>query len=294
MCPPAVGTINLPNMNGRLQEFHHNADCVISKHEFLRLYQRKAQGNGKLPLPVLCANGAAHAFRQELGDGQTQASGAAAGLDGVEAIKEPPGCDGGEACRCIGKGNGSLLVHIDGKVLTAVFEGVSQNVAENTTESRGVQASLYSAFRKLNFWGDALLLHRAVERQEGFFQCAPEIQGDGDERLGRGGYGVTKQLLCQLFECFGPVLDLRQVPGCWLRQGFLLQEIQVAANGGERGAQTMGNARNGVLSRSPRSQRRRWERSVRSWALMEAARLRIRRSRLEMSMRALVSDFKRF
>lgn len=63
MCPPAVGTINLPNMNGRLQEFHHNADCVISKHEFLRLYPRKAQGNGKFPILILCANGAAHAFR---------------------------------------------------------------------------------------------------------------------------------------------------------------------------------------------------------------------------------------
>ncbi len=217
------------------------------RHKCLQFCRREAQGDGEFPISVLCANGAVHALSQELGNGQTQASGAATGLDGVEAIKESPGGDGGETCCGVGKDNGSLLVHADSEVSTAVFEGVSQNVAENATEGRGVQASLHPAFRKLNFRSDVPLLHRAVERQEGFLQCAPEIQGHRDERLGRGGYGVAEQLLCQRFECFGPVLDLRQVPGCWFRQRFLLQEIQVATNGGERGAQIVGNACNGVL-----------------------------------------------
>ncbi len=58
-------------------------------------------------------------------------------LDGVEAIKESPGGEGGETCCGVGKDNGSLLVHADSEVSTAVLRAFPRMLLKMRLRAEG-------------------------------------------------------------------------------------------------------------------------------------------------------------
>ena len=80
-----------------------------------------------------------HAFGEKLGDGQAQARRLAGGVHREEAVKELAHVYRGQGSGGIGKGHGAVGGELHRQVAVAVFDGVADDVAENTGECGGVQ-----------------------------------------------------------------------------------------------------------------------------------------------------------
>ena len=98
------------------------------------------------------SDGAAHFFGQQFGDGQPEAGSVPGRFHGVKAVKQALGLHAAEGWRAVREGDGTIWQQTDRKIAVRVFDGIAQDIVEDTAQRGGVQLA-----------GDLLL--RQVDRR---------------------------------------------------------------------------------------------------------------------------------
>ena len=149
--------------------FRNRHGCFLCDGKWLLLCG-KFQADRQLTGWIGRCDAAAHAFGQQLGDGQAQAGGVAGGLDGEEAVEEAldldPGQLGGRVC----EGDRPVRRQADAQIACGVFGGVGQEIVKDPAQGRPVQAAGDGLLRQLDDGGDALALQDGAGCRQALLQ----------------------------------------------------------------------------------------------------------------------------
>ncbi len=168
------------------------------------------------------------------------------GFDGEEAVEELGGGDAVEGGSMVGKGDDGVAGKADKEVAVAVFEGVVENVVKDARQGVGVEGAPDGFVAEPNVRRQAALLKGAVETGQAFGEGV--VEADGAGRM-RGVVGeddrVAEEFFAKLGHGVGAVGDDGQVALGVGAGIFALEQVEGAANGGERRAQVVGDVGDG-------------------------------------------------
>ena len=209
---------------------------------------RKAHLHPQSSRPVPGGNCPAHALGERAGDGQPQPGGAAPGLHGVEAVEQPPHLHLVQRRGGVGQGDGAVRRQNHVQIPGAVFQGVGQQVAQHPGQGGPVQAARHPLRRQGDAGDDACLNKRPIEGGHRLFHRAVQIHRlRGEPVLQAGGHRAAQQLLNEPAHGLRPAGDEGQVAGLPGGVVPLFQQLQIAADGGEGGAQVVGDVGDRLL-----------------------------------------------
>lgn len=148
--------------------------------------------------------------------------------------------------RSVGELNGAIRQQADRETAVRVFGGVAQDVVENAPERTGVRLPDNLFTRHLNIRDDAVHGQCAVKPRKALLQNVVQADRFRLQRIGRGREGgIAEQLLRQAPHGVRPLPHHSKIALRLLGLRFLLQQIEIAADGGERCAQVVRDVRSG-------------------------------------------------
>lgn len=186
-------------------------------------------------------------FGEGAGDGKAEAGGVAGVFNGEEAVEEAADGDAVKAGGMVGEGDAAVRCKADVEVAVAVFEGVVQNVREDAGETGFVERTDDARFTQCYGGGDAAGGECAVKRCEAF--CEDIVQDDGRQgaRVFGKNHRVAEELFGELGHGVGAIANDGERTGDVVGQRLSIEEVEGAADGGERGAQVVGDAGDGLF-----------------------------------------------